>query len=99
MYYLPPESLEAVWTSILDKVQQSGFRHFRDVTILLQAKNLKVLTKDVTWAQMMARFQSYWVNAVDDKYVTAELLLRYWKRDMPSTGIPGCVLRCWRDRR
>jgi hypothetical protein len=59
MYYLPPESLGAVWASIQLAVQRPGFRHFRDVTVLLQAKNLKVLTGDITWSQTMARFQSY----------------------------------------
>ncbi|SPJ73915.1 uncharacterized protein FTOL_03645 [Fusarium torulosum] len=84
MYYLPPESLEAVWISLRGKVQQSGFRHFRDVTILLQAKNLEVLTKDITWAQMMARFQSYWVNAVDEKYVTADFYIDIGKETYPQ---------------
>ncbi|KAH7243997.1 hypothetical protein MRS44_016941 [Fusarium solani] len=42
MYYLPPESLEAVWASILDMVQQLGFQHFRNVTIFFQANTLIV---------------------------------------------------------
>jgi hypothetical protein len=50
MSYLPLKSLPKVWESILVAVQQPGFHQFRDVTILLQAKNLKVLTKDTTWS-------------------------------------------------
>ncbi|RKL03743.1 hypothetical protein BFJ70_g17255 [Fusarium oxysporum] len=34
-YYLPPESLGAVWASIQHAVQEPGFRHFRDITVLL----------------------------------------------------------------
>ncbi|KAI8676082.1 hypothetical protein NCS56_00495100 [Fusarium sp. Ph1] len=84
MYYLQPESLEAVWASIVDTVQQPGFQHFRNVTILFQAKNLKVLTKDITWAQMMARFQNYWVNAIDDRYITADFYFDIGKETCPQ---------------
>ncbi|EGU73900.1 hypothetical protein FOXB_15591, partial [Fusarium oxysporum f. sp. conglutinans Fo5176] len=73
MYYLPPESLEL-----------PGFRHFRDVTVLLQAKNLKVLTKDITWSQTMARFQSYWTHAIDEEYVTAEFYFDVGKETCPE---------------
>ncbi|KAL6406090.1 hypothetical protein AUP68_10652 [Ilyonectria robusta] len=53
VYYLPPEALAGVWANILASVQEPGFQQFQDVTILLQAKNLKVLTKDVTWEKMV----------------------------------------------
>ena len=73
MYYLPPEHLAQVWESIMAAVQQPGFCQFRDVTILLQAKNLKVLTKDTTWERMITRFDQYWSSAVNEDYVTSEL--------------------------
>ncbi|KAJ9494699.1 hypothetical protein H2202_009775 [Exophiala xenobiotica] len=72
MLYLPPESLPLVWQSILVAVQQPRFRQFRDVTILFQAKNLKVLTKDTTWDRMMTRYRRYWLGAVDETYVTSD---------------------------
>ncbi|KIX92236.1 uncharacterized protein Z520_11982 [Fonsecaea multimorphosa CBS 102226] len=49
VYFLPPESLPQVWQSTLVAVQQPGFRQFRDVTILLQAKNLKKGTVNETY--------------------------------------------------
>jgi hypothetical protein len=84
MYYLPPDSLEGVWASILVAIQQPGFQHFRDVTILLQAKNLKVLTKDATWEQMMSRFHNYWANTIDDKYITADFYFDIRKETCPQ---------------
>jgi hypothetical protein len=53
-------------------VQQPGFYQFREVTILLQGKNVKVLTKDTTWERMMTRFSKYWHSAVDEDYVTSD---------------------------
>ncbi|EXK75695.1 hypothetical protein FOQG_19539 [Fusarium oxysporum f. sp. raphani 54005] len=64
VYYLPPEALADVWATITAAIQEPGFQQFRDVTILLQAKNLKVLTKDVTWEKMMSRFEQYWTSAI-----------------------------------
>ncbi|KAL6405842.1 hypothetical protein AUP68_10981 [Ilyonectria robusta] len=52
VYYLPPEAIADVWADILASVQEPGFQQFQDVTILIQAKNLKILTKDVTWEKM-----------------------------------------------
>ena len=46
--------------------------HFQDVTILIQAKNLKVLTKDFTWELMMKRFESRWNQVIDESYVTPD---------------------------
>ncbi|RSL82713.1 hypothetical protein CEP52_016900, partial [Fusarium oligoseptatum] len=41
VYFLPPEALADVWANILIRVQEPGFRQFQDITIFLQAKNLK----------------------------------------------------------
>ncbi|EXK77993.1 hypothetical protein FOQG_17322 [Fusarium oxysporum f. sp. raphani 54005] len=83
-YYLPPESLGAVWASIQHAVQEPGFRHFCDITVLLQAKNLKVLTKDITWSQTMARFRNYWTHAIDEEYVTADFYFDVGKETCPQ---------------
>ncbi|KIX10720.1 uncharacterized protein Z518_01804 [Rhinocladiella mackenziei CBS 650.93] len=99
MSYLPPEQLPRVWESILIAVQRPAFRQFRDITILLQAKNLKVLTKDTTWERMMTRFSQYWFASrvassirvldtqaeLDDHRDHSETLL--WKR---------CCLENWK---
>lgn len=70
--FLQPEQLVAVWEAIDATVQQPGFHQFRDVTVLLHAKNLKVLTKDSTWDGMYARFQRYWERVIDERYQSQE---------------------------
>ncbi|RSL86279.1 hypothetical protein CDV31_016424 [Fusarium ambrosium] len=84
VYFLPPEALADVWAGILARVQEPGFRQFQDVTILLQAKNLKVLTKDVTWDKMVSRFQRYWASAVDEDHTTADLYFDVGKETCPQ---------------
>ncbi|KAH6974708.1 hypothetical protein EDB80DRAFT_768800 [Ilyonectria destructans] len=83
MYYLPPDALADVWANILATVQESGFQQFQDVTILLQAKNLKVLTKDITWEKMVSRFEGYWAKAIDESYITPDLYLDIGKETCP----------------
>ena len=82
--YLPPASLNSVWESIQAAVQQPAFRHFGDVTILLQAKNLKVLTKDFSWELMMSRFENHWARVVDDRYLTPDFYFDIGKEVCPS---------------
>ncbi|KAH7114181.1 hypothetical protein B0J13DRAFT_533689 [Dactylonectria estremocensis] len=84
VYYLPPEALADVWANILATVQEPGFQQFQDVTILLQAKNLKVLTKDITWEKMVSRFQEYWANAIDESHITADLYFDIGKETCPQ---------------
>ena len=81
--YLPWESLAAVWEAIQATVRQPAFHHFQDVTILLQAKNLKVLTKDFTWELMMTRFQNCWTQAIDERYVTPDFYFDIGKEVCP----------------
>lgn len=57
VYYLPPEALADAWATITTAIQEPGFQQFQDVTILLQAKNLKVLAKDITWEKITSRFK------------------------------------------
>ena len=76
-YYLPPECLSQVWESIFMALEQPAHLPFRGVAILLRAKNLRaknlmVLTRDVTWELMMSRFQGYWSSAVDETYLTSD---------------------------
>ncbi|KAI8648040.1 hypothetical protein NCS55_01502200 [Fusarium keratoplasticum] len=84
VYYLPPEALADVWAKILATVQEPGFQQFQDVTILLQAKNLKVLTKDVTWEKMVSRFQKYWTSAVDESHTTTDVYFDVGKETCPQ---------------
>ncbi|KAH8654320.1 hypothetical protein BGZ61DRAFT_435165 [Ilyonectria robusta] len=83
VYFLPPEALAEVWANILATVQEPGFQQFQDVTILLQAKNLKVLTKDVTWEKMVSRFKEYWVKAIDENHITPDFYLDIGKETCP----------------
>jgi hypothetical protein len=82
--YLPPEALADVWANITSTIQGPGFQQFRDVTILLQAKNLKLLTKDVTWEKMMSRFEQYWTSAIDNSHTTADLYFDIGRETCPQ---------------
>ena len=82
--FLLPESLHLIWETILEAVQRPGLQQFRDVTILFQAKNLKTLTKDVTWEAMMTRFQKYWTSAIDEAYVTPNFYFDVGKEVCPQ---------------
>ncbi|KAH7114164.1 hypothetical protein B0J13DRAFT_630962 [Dactylonectria estremocensis] len=84
VYYLPPEALADVWAKILATAQEPGFQQFQDVTILLQAKNLKVLTKDVTWEKMVSRFQTYWASAIDESHTTTDVYYDVGKETCPQ---------------
>jgi hypothetical protein len=86
VYCLPPEPLADLWADILDATQQAGFHQFQDVTILLQAKNLKTMTKDVTWAKMVTRFDRYWAHAIDEHYTTEDVYIDVGKETCPQQG-------------
>ena len=81
--YLSPEGLSLVWKRILAAVQRPPYYHFQGVTILLQAKNLKVLTKDFTWEAMIGRFRSYWTHAIDESFITSETFFDIGKETCP----------------
>lgn len=49
----------------------------------LQAKNLKVLTKDTTWKKMMLRFHGYWAPAIDEEHLTPDFFLDIGKETCP----------------
>ena len=71
--FLRPEMLRPIWETVLEAVERPGYQQFGDVWILLHAKNLKVLMKDVTWEGMTERFRGYWTGVVDESYITPEL--------------------------
>ena len=87
MYFLPPEALADVWANILATVHEPGFRQFQDVSILLQAKNLKVLTKDATWEKMVSRFQTYWASAIDESHTTTDVYFDVGKETCPQQAL------------
>ncbi|KAL7940579.1 hypothetical protein V8C42DRAFT_349396 [Trichoderma barbatum] len=84
VYFLPPEPLADIWAYILNATQKPGFHQFQDVTILLQAKNLKTITKDVTWEKMESRFEEYWTSAVDEDFITTDLYIDVGKETCPE---------------
>jgi hypothetical protein len=84
VYCLPPEPLADLWADILDATQKPGFHQFQDVTILLQAKNLKTMTKDVTWAKMVTRFDQYWAHTIDERYTTEDVYIDIGKETCPQ---------------
>ncbi|EKJ68583.1 hypothetical protein FPSE_11241 [Fusarium pseudograminearum CS3096] len=84
VYFLQPEALEEIWAHITTIIQDPGFQQFKDVIILLQGKNLKVLTKDVTWDKMMTRFRNYWTSAVEESHTTTERYFDIGKETCPQ---------------
>ncbi|RKL12528.1 hypothetical protein BFJ70_g16195 [Fusarium oxysporum] len=84
VHYLPPEALADVWANITTNIHEPGSQQFQDVTILLQAKNLNVLTKYVTWEKMMSRFERYWTSAIDNSHTTADLYFDVGKATCPQ---------------
>ncbi len=56
--------------TIKSTVKHLGLQQFKDVTILLHAKNLKTLTKDSTQTAMTTRFKRYQLGVVDKAYIS-----------------------------
>ena len=73
-YFIQPDSLDTLWETILNTVNQAGLQQFHGLQLVLEAKNLKGLTKDVTWKKMTERFQQYWSTAVNSSYFTTARL-------------------------
>ncbi|KAH7341167.1 hypothetical protein BKA66DRAFT_448341 [Pyrenochaeta sp. MPI-SDFR-AT-0127] len=74
-HFLPPDSLHAMWATILQAVERPGLHQFRGVFLFLQGKNLKCLPKDSTWREMTSRFDKYWTEAVTERYITSDAYL------------------------
>jgi hypothetical protein len=72
MHFVPPDQLHQMWQTIQETVEQPGLQQFKNVTLLLHAKNLKTLTKDWTWAGMMTRFRKCWWSMADEAYSSAD---------------------------
>ena len=83
MHFVPPDQLHAVWETIQETVEQPGLQQFKDVTILLHAKNLKTLTKGSTWEGMMTRLRKYWGEAVNEAYLSADFYFDVGKETCP----------------
>lgn len=52
--------------------------------ILINGKNLKILTKDMTWGEMTSRFQNCWADAVVEAYMTPEFYFDVGKEVCPA---------------
>ena len=105
MYFVPPDQLHTIWETILETIEQPGLQQFRDVTILLHAKNLKTLTKDCTWKGMMTRLQKYWGDVVDMAHMSADFYVDIGKETCPSqtylpiqdlAGLPVAETLLWK---
>ncbi|KAL2810795.1 hypothetical protein BDW59DRAFT_155613, partial [Aspergillus cavernicola] len=83
-YFLQPDLLHEIWGSILETIQKPGLHQFQGIRILLQAKNLKTLTKDHSWQAMTDRFEEYWHHAIVEDYTTAEFYFDIAKEVCPS---------------
>ncbi|PVH90417.1 hypothetical protein DM02DRAFT_665119 [Periconia macrospinosa] len=85
-HFLPPDSLHAVWDTILQAAERPGLRHFRGVFLFCHGKNLKCLTKDPTWRNMTSRFDEYCTKAVVEGYMTSDAYIDVGKELCPARG-------------
>ena len=94
-YFLPPDALPLVWTSIQETIQQAGLQQFLDLTILIQGKNLKTLSKADTWEGMMQRFGQHWDNTIDPADLSDHFYVDIGKETCPTgasqVGGPGLL--------
>ncbi|KAJ6050763.1 uncharacterized protein N7446_010872 [Penicillium canescens] len=83
-YFLPPDTLSLVWASILETIESAGPQQFSDVTILVQGKNLKTLTKANTWDSMMQEFAQHWGNTIDESHLSNQFYIDLGKETCPA---------------
>lgn len=83
-YPVLPEKLHDIWQTILDTVEQPGLQHFKGVTILLHAKNLKTLIKGYTWMAMLAKFERHWLEKINSDYLSANFYYDLGKETCPK---------------
>ncbi|KAI9035127.1 uncharacterized protein KD926_004496 [Aspergillus affinis] len=57
VYFLPPEALPTIWERILEVTKRPRCHQFQDVRILIERKNLKILTKANTLGELIEGFQ------------------------------------------
>jgi hypothetical protein len=72
--YIPPQNVQEVWDLITERVKLPGLEDFDDHHLFITAKNLKVLTKRPTLAQMWEFFVEKWGQSVDLRYMSPDLL-------------------------
>ncbi len=90
-YFVPPDQLQAMWETIVQTVSLPGLQQFKDVRLLLNAKNLKTLTKGRTWGDMVGCFQRYWTRGVNEAYISANIFYDIGKETCPrQTYLPTC---------
>ncbi|KAJ5668636.1 uncharacterized protein N7477_007206 [Penicillium maclennaniae] len=85
-YLLLPDALHEVWKTILERISRPGLHGFRDIRILLHAKNLKIMTKDDSWERMTQRFERNWTHAVVRSYTSGEFYFDIGKEVSLSHG-------------
>ena len=83
-YPVPPERLHDIWQTVLETVEQPGLQHFKGVTILLYAKNLKTLIKGSTWMAMLAKFDRHWRQKIKADYLSGEFYYDIGKEICPK---------------
>ncbi|KAJ6126119.1 hypothetical protein N7471_010612 [Penicillium samsonianum] len=87
--FLPPHALALVWASILETIESAGLQQFSGVTILVQGKNLKTLTKAHMWDGMTQEFAQHWGTTIDESYLSDQFYIDIGKETCP-TGPSRC---------
>lgn len=81
---IQPEQLHRIWKTIEDLVEQPGLTQFKGITILLAAKNLKLITQATTWTGMISKLQRYWGNIANEAYCADQFYFDIGKETCPS---------------
>jgi len=68
-YHLPPESLVDIWDSILARIEQPGYRHFRGIQLFMSGKNFKLATQGKTIRETCDILNKRWEVSVSEEYL------------------------------
>jgi len=71
-YYLPGEKLDNVWEDILEFSLKPGFNHFQNMFLLLDAKDLKLITKAKSPTSAGERFWNILNHDINSDFLDEE---------------------------
>ncbi|CAL5868004.1 uncharacterized protein PFLUO_LOCUS2227, partial [Penicillium psychrofluorescens] len=69
----------------MQSIEREGLHQFQDVTILVQGKNLKTLTKGKTWEMMVQQFERHWGNVIDESFLSDQFYFDIGKETYPTS--------------
>lgn len=92
-FNLHADRLDALWECVQTYTQQDGLTHFSNCSILLTAKNLKLVSQRATWAQARDAFLHQWKRAINPTFLRDDFY-DIAKEVVPRS--PQAMTLCWR---